>query len=84
MARIAIGGFQHETNCFVPDRTDYAYFASHRDRPGLSRGQEIIDRLTGVSFGMSGFLEEMLDDHDLAPLVWTSGGAGGIRHPRRI
>ena len=77
MARIAIGGFQHETNCFVPDKTDYAYFASHRDRPGLSRGQEIIDRLTGVSFGMSGFLEEMADDHDLAPLVWTSGGAGG-------
>ena len=25
MARIAIGGFQHETNCFVPVKTDYSY-----------------------------------------------------------
>lgn len=30
MARIAIGGFHHETNCFVPGVTDYDYFATHR------------------------------------------------------
>ena len=28
MARIAVGGFHHETNCFVEPKTDYAYFAS--------------------------------------------------------
>ena len=38
MARIAVGGFHHETNCFVAERTDYAYFISHRDRPPLVRG----------------------------------------------
>ena len=26
MARIAIGGFQHETNTFAPSRADYAQF----------------------------------------------------------
>jgi microcystin degradation protein MlrC len=35
MARIAIGGFQHETNCFVASRKDFRYFADHRDRPPL-------------------------------------------------
>ncbi len=78
MARIAIGGFQHETNCFIPQRTDFTQFSGHSDRPPLSRGQEIIDRLTGISFGMSGFLAEMAAAHDLVPLVWTSGGAGGM------
>jgi len=33
MARIAVGGFHHETNSFSAERTDFAYFASHPDRP---------------------------------------------------
>ena len=45
MARIAIGGFLHETNCFVPGSTDWSQFAEPADRPGLSRGQEIMDRV---------------------------------------
>ena len=77
MARIAVGGFQHETNCFVPDRTDFAWFCDHRDRPPLSRGTEVLERLPGKSFALSGFLAAMADRHDLVPLLWTSGGAGG-------
>ena len=78
MARIAVGGFHHETNCFVQPKTDFAYFASHRDRPPLVRGPEVIKWLTGTSFGLGGFIEVMGSEHDLAPLVWTSGGAGGL------
>jgi len=78
MARIAIGGFQHETNCFVPQKTDYDYFAMHRDRPPLCRGDAMVDWLTDVSFAMSGFLADMRVDHELVPLLWTSGGAGGM------
>ena len=77
MARIAIGGFQHETNCFVPTRTDFAYFAAHRDRPPLVRGPDVLEWLSDTSFALSGFLREMGDAHDYAPLLWTSGGAGG-------
>src|SRR3546814_14134941 len=77
MARIAVGGFQHETNCFVPDRTDFAWFCDHRDRPPLSRGTEVLERLPGKSFALSGFLAAMAARHDLVPLLWTSGGAGG-------
>ncbi len=77
MARIAVGGFHHETNCFVPTRTDYGYFAAHRDRPPLVRGADVIAWLSSTSFALSGFLSAMGPAHDYVPLIWTSGGAGG-------
>jgi len=77
MARIAVGGFMHETNCFVSVHTDFAYFASIGDRPPLSRGEEVLQNLPGRSFAMSGFLAAMADRHEMVPLVWASGGAGG-------
>ncbi len=77
MPRIAIGGFLHETNCFVPMRTDYAYYAAGGDFPPLARGDEIYERTAGSSYGMSGFLEVMRDRHELAPLIWGHAGAGG-------
>jgi microcystin degradation protein MlrC len=78
MARIAIGGFQHETNSFVHQRTDFDYFAAHRDRPPLVYGADVVKWLAGNSFAMAGFLQDMQARHDLVPLLWTSGGAGGM------
>jgi microcystin degradation protein MlrC len=78
MARIAVGGFQHETNCFVTPKTDFAYFASHRDRPPLVRGDEVLTWFRDISFGLSGFLKRMSGAHEIVPLLWTSGGAGGL------
>jgi microcystin degradation protein MlrC len=78
MARIAIGGFQHETNCFVASRTDFAYFADHRDRPPLVYGADVMNWLSGTTFALAGFMRDMQARHDLAPLLWTSGGAGGL------
>ncbi len=77
MARIAIGGFLHETNCFVPMRTDYAYYENGGEMPPLARGAQILQRTRGSSFGMSGFLEVMEDRHELVPLIWGHAGAGG-------
>ena len=78
MARIAVGGFHHETNCFVTPETDFAYFMSHRDRPPLVRGRDVIEWLSGTSFALSGFLAELASAHTMVPLLWTSGGAGGL------
>lgn len=78
MARIAVGGFHHETNCFVRDKTDFAYFMSHRDRPPLVRGKDVIEWLGNTSFALSGFLRDMKGAHEIVPLLWTSGGAGGF------
>ena len=78
MARIAVGGMQHETNTFMPTQTDYAYFCAHRDRPPLVRGADIAKWLDGASIGLSGFMAAMQDKHELVPLVWAGGGAGGM------
>ncbi|MGA0393562.1 MAG: M81 family metallopeptidase [Rhodospirillales bacterium] len=78
MARIAVGGFMHETNCFVPGVTDFEYFAEHRDRPPLCRGDEIFDWLPNAGMALSGFLDAIDDEHELVPLIWTSGGAGAL------
>ncbi|HEX3170486.1 MAG TPA: M81 family metallopeptidase, partial [Burkholderiales bacterium] len=77
MSRIAVGGFHHETNCFVPVHTDFNYFATVSDRPPLSRGDEVLRNLPNKAFGMSGFIADMAAKHELVPLVWASGGAGG-------
>ncbi len=85
MARIAMAGFHHETNCFVDSTTDFAYFAAHRDRPPLVYGADVVKRLTGNSFAIAGFMRDLGARHDLVPLLWTSGGAGGMvtrRHSR--
>ena len=78
MARIAIGGFHHETNCFVESTTDFAYFAAHRDRPPLCYGADVVKWLTGTTFAIGGFMQDMASRHDLVPLLWTSGGAGAM------
>ena len=77
MARIAIGGFSHETNCFVPMHTDYEYFAQGGEFPPLARREEVIERSRGATFGMSGFLDTIDPSHELVPLIWGQGGAGG-------
>jgi len=78
MARIAVGGMQHETNTFMPSVTDYAYFCTHRDRPPLVRGADVLKWLDGGSFGLSGFMAEIDPAHELVPLVWAGGGSGGM------
>jgi microcystin degradation protein MlrC len=78
MAKIAIGGFQHETHSFIEHRADFTHFASHRDRPPLVRGADLIEALEGGSYGMSGFLRALRAGDEVVPLVWASGGAGGV------
>ena len=77
MARIAIGGFGHETNCFVPMRTDFDYYVAGGEMPPLARREEVIERAEGSTFGMSGFLDTVDPNHELVPLIWGHGGAGG-------
>lgn len=76
-ARIAIAGFQHETNCFMPTRTDYDGFADIGDRPKLNRGDDTLEIMPGKNAAISGFLDTIDSAHEMAPLLWTSGGAGG-------
>jgi microcystin degradation protein MlrC len=73
MARIAVGGFQHETNTFAPVKADYAAFEEAGGWPGLARGREMFDAVEGVHLPVTGAIEALdRQGHELVPLLWCS------------
>lgn len=74
--RIAVAGFQHETNTFAPMLTPYDTFRNGGAWPAMKFGAEVIDTLSGLNLPMGGFLDEG-DDFDLLPLLWTFAEPGG-------
>ncbi len=71
MARIAIGGFQHETNTFAPIKADYRSFVEPGGWPGLTRGPAILKTLIGMNLPIAGFIEAARGGHELVPLAWA-------------
>ena len=71
MARIAVGGFQHETNTFAPTKADYAAFESGGGWPPLCFGDEIASRLDGANIPAAGALEVLhAAGHRTVGLAW--------------
>ena len=69
--RIAVGGWQHETNSFAPMPTRYDDFLMPGDYPVLSRGAALLPALTGSATALSGALRVLQDaDAALEPLLW--------------
>ena len=73
MARIAIGGFQHETNTFAPVKAGYDDFEMADGWPGLTRGDALFETFRGINLPLPGFIDEAKAlGHDLLPLLWCS------------
>ena len=71
--RIAIAGFQHETNTFAPHKAHYADFLEADAWPGMTRGSAVITALAGMNLPISGFAAKaQAKGVDLAPLLWCS------------
>ncbi|MFO0998694.1 MAG: M81 family metallopeptidase, partial [Alphaproteobacteria bacterium] len=71
MARIAVGGWHHETNTFAPTKADYDAFERADGWPGLSRGPVMVEAVKGINIPVAGFLDAM-SRHEIAPLLWCS------------
>jgi len=54
MARIAIGGFQHETNTFAPSKADYAAFEDGGGWPGAQYGDSLFGAVQGANIPAEG------------------------------
>ncbi|HET6220511.1 MAG TPA: M81 family metallopeptidase [Dongiaceae bacterium] len=73
MARIAIGGFQHETNTFAPAKARYQDFVTGGGWPGLTRGPRLFDDVAGINLSIAGFIEAArAAGHELVPLLWCN------------
>ena len=78
MARIAIGGFQHETNTFSTVPASYADFEAPDAWPGLTRGAALFEAVAGINLPAAGFVQEARSlHHDLLPLTWCSAQPSG-------
>ena len=69
--RIAVGGWQHESNSFAPMPTRYEDFLAPGGHPALSRGPALLPALTGSATALSGALPVLqAAGAELAPLLW--------------
>ncbi|MFQ5985555.1 MAG: M81 family metallopeptidase, partial [Alphaproteobacteria bacterium] len=78
MARIAVGGFQHETNTFVPFGAGFAEFETADGWPPLTRGADLFAEVAGINIPIAGFVDAArADGHELVPLLWCSAEPSG-------
>lgn len=71
--RIAVGGFQHETNTFAPRKATFEDFAAPDAWPGLVRGADLLDAVRGINLPAAGFIHAASAVHDsIVPLTWCS------------
>ena len=72
--RIAVAGFQHETNTFAPSRASYSDFEKADAWPGLLRGDEVIRRLSGVNMPTTGFAGAAVASgrYEIVPILWCA------------
>ena len=73
MSRIAVGGWQHETNTFATIRADYAAFQMADEWPAKHSGQAMLDAVDGVHLPVTGAIEALTESGDeVVPLLWCS------------
>ena len=71
--RLAVGGFQHETNTFAPSKATYDRFESGEGWPPLTFGDEIAPRLDGANIPAAGAIRALHDaGHRTVGLAWAA------------
>ncbi len=71
--RIAVAGFQHETNTFAPVKATWDDFVAGGGWPGLSRGARIAEAVEGANLPAAGAIEALEDmGHEVVPLTWAA------------
>jgi len=78
MARIALGGFQHETNTFAPDVADWAAFIAGGGWPPLVSGAHLLPAMQGINVPTAGFADAALAAGDNPiPTTWAAASPSG-------
>lgn len=74
LKRIAVAGFQHETNTFAPTLAGFAEFEEADSWPELLYGDDAIDVLSGVNISITGFVDaaRAAGGYDIIPVIWCS------------
>ncbi len=86
MARIAVGGFQHETNTFSEQLASLDDFLTGGGWPGMLQGEAVIDVTAAMNLPIAGAVRELQRlGHEIVPLVWAAATPSGrVRHEAYI
>ncbi|MEX0337859.1 MAG: M81 family metallopeptidase [Arenibacterium sp.] len=78
--RIAIAGFQHETNTFVSTPTRFEDFEQADSWPGLLSGEAVVAETRGMNLPIAGFVEAARAEADISllPVLWCAAEPGGV------
>lgn len=74
--KIAIAGFQHETNSFAPGRADLNAFEMADTWPQLLEGEAVVTGTHGMNLPIAGAIDAAGDAH-LIPLLWCAAEPSG-------
>ncbi len=73
MLRVAIAGFQHETNCFGVTKAGLAEFEMADSWPAMLHGNQVIEETLGMNLPIAGFATAALAaGFDVVPVLWCA------------
>lgn len=73
MARIAIGGFQHETNTFAPTKAGWDAFNIGGGWPPVTTGEALFEAMAGRNISCAGFIDgARASGHELIATTWAA------------
>jgi len=73
MPKIAVAGFQHETNVFAPHKADFTAFERRDEWPPLCAGQAMLDNILGANLPAGGAVQRLRElGHEVVPLIWCA------------
>jgi microcystin degradation protein MlrC len=82
MARIAVGGFLHETNTFAPTKATYDDFVHGGGWPAMAQGADVLRVMRNINIGLAGFVEAAeAQGWEMVPTI--SCGASPCAHVTR-
>ncbi|WP_405110491.1 M81 family metallopeptidase [Phaeobacter sp. BS52] len=71
--RIAIAGFQHETNCHGLTQAGLAEFEMADSWPGMLHGQKVITQTRGMNLPIAGFANAAeIAGYEIIPILWCA------------
>ncbi len=76
--KIAVAGFEHETNRFSPIPTTLADFEKEDGWPGLTAGPKLFEVFPEMNIPLGGYLKYAYQRHDVVPILWASAEPGGL------
>ncbi|MBM3601730.1 MAG: M81 family metallopeptidase [Alphaproteobacteria bacterium] len=79
MAKIAVGGFQHETNTFAPAKAGWQAFVDGGGWPTAQKGAGILDDFVDLNIPLSGAIARLKAlGHQVVPLAYGNASPSNV------